>query len=84
MDADDNTFKKVVKKTLMDTPVKQGLVENILEPNPKPQSKSPPQRLKMQLGMPIDFYGYRYKVIRKMKRGRVILKLIGEIPERES
>ena len=69
-----------LKKTLMDTPKKQGLLTEFGEPLPEqPQ----PQRMKMQLGMPINFYGYRYKVVRVLNRGRIMLKLIGEMPGRK-
>lgn len=59
-------------------PRKEAIFKNIGEPKPRPQ----PQRLKMQIGMPINFYGYQYKVTRVMSRGRVMLKLLGEIPEK--
>lgn len=52
-------------------------IKELTKPEP------PPQRLKMQMGMPINFHGYAYKVIKVMKRGRVILKLQGVIPDKE-
>ena len=54
------------------------LVKKKLEAEPK---APPPRKLKMQMGMPINFHGYAYKVIKIMKRGRIVLKLMGEIPD---
>ena len=45
-----------------------------VETKPQPQQ----QKMLMQTGMSIHFYGFEYKVIKLMKRGRLTLKLIGE------
>ena len=52
------------------------------------QKGSPPQpkphKMLMQVGMSIHFYGFEYVVTKIMKRGRVMLKLMGELPDEDS
>ena len=71
------------KAALKDTPKKQGLIVEGPSQYLEPSSPPPPKRMKMQLGMPIDFYGYRYKVVRILNTGRIMLKLECEIPGRK-
>lgn len=47
----------------------------------KPKDPPPPQRILMQVGMPINFYGYQYRVTKILNRGRIMLKFLGPIPE---
>lgn len=57
--------------------------EELIQQTPKPGSPPPPppSPMLMQVGMSIHFYGFEYKVIKLMKRGRLILKLIGILPD---
>lgn len=76
---DINPFTKAINEmtdesiaAYKDTPKKQGVIENIKEPPPV-------RRMKIQMGMGITFHGYQYKVVKIMNRGRVMLKLVGEV-----
>ena len=67
---------------LKDIPKKQGLFKELADEElTNPAVKPQPKRLKMELGMPITFHGYQYKVVKVLNRGRIMLKLMGEIPE---
>jgi len=46
------------------------------------EKKAPPRRrILMQLGMSIHFQGYEYRVTKVLKRGRIMLKFMGELPD---
>ena len=46
------------------------------------KQKDPPRkRILMQLGMSIHFQGYKYRVAKILKRNRVMLKFMGELPD---
>lgn len=46
------------------------------------KKKAPPRkRILMQLGMTIHFQGYKYRVAKVLKRGRIQLKFMGELPD---
>ena len=55
--------------------------DKLVEDQLKPKEAPPLKRLKMQLGMPINFHGYQYRVTKILSRGRIMLKLLGPIPE---
>jgi len=54
------------------------IAEEIITPEAiKPQKIQPPKRMMMRKGMPIEFYGCKYKVIATRKNGRVVLQFKG-------
>ena len=59
-------------KSLMDTPKKQGVLEDIQLPKPPPL-----QRMTIRKGMTIHFYGYAYKCTAARPNGKVTLKFKG-------
>lgn len=69
--------KEIRLKESLEARKVSGAIKNIMEPQRQPQ----PQFLKMQLGMPVIFHGYQYKVIKILKRNRILLKFLGEIPK---
>jgi len=46
------------------------------------QPRNTPQRMMMKKGMPINFYGCKYKVIAVKKNGRVVLQFKGFLKEK--
>jgi len=57
----------------------EGLTEKVVNWEGLKTAPHPP--MLMQVGMSIHFYGFQYRVVKLLKRGRVVLKLMGRLPD---